>query len=90
LPPGEQAVPGPPDHRRPARTPDQRDPAAAGSENEIIERFPVVLADVVGHVVAQTAPEAKQPRITLHQEALTDGDALLLEWLVQNPALCGG
>jgi signal transduction histidine kinase len=59
----------------------------ATSENEITERRPVDLADVVGHVVAQTAPEAKQAEITVHEEAgeaPTTGDALLLERLVQN------
>jgi signal transduction histidine kinase len=59
----------------------------AGSENEISERLPVDLADVVGHVVAQTSPEAKRSGITVHEqadEAPTVGDALLLERLVQN------
>ncbi|MFI9580919.1 sensor histidine kinase [Streptomyces sp. NPDC052236] len=59
----------------------------AGSENEISERLPVDLADVVGHVVAQTSAEAKRSGITVHEqadEALTVGDALLLERLVQN------
>ncbi|GAA4224063.1 signal transduction histidine kinase [Streptosporangium album] len=59
----------------------------AGSENEITERLPVDLADVVGHVVAQTAPEAGQTGITVHEradEAPTTGDALLLERLVHN------
>ncbi|MGV9778151.1 sensor histidine kinase [Streptosporangium sp. NPDC003464] len=59
----------------------------AGSENEITERLPVDLADVVGHVVAQTAPEAERAGVTVHEragEALTSGDALLLERLVHN------
>ncbi|MGW3497770.1 sensor histidine kinase [Streptomyces sp. NPDC001020] len=59
----------------------------ATSENEVIERRPVDLADVAGHVVTQTAPEAQQNGVTLHEEsheALTAGDALLLERLVQN------
>ncbi|MFD8530562.1 sensor histidine kinase [Streptosporangium canum] len=59
----------------------------AGSENEITERLPVDLADVVGHVVAQTAPEAARAGITVHEQAVeapTTGDALLLERLVHN------
>ncbi|MFD8556550.1 sensor histidine kinase [Streptosporangium canum] len=59
----------------------------AGSENEITERLPVDLADVVGHVVAQTAPEAARTGITVHEQAVeapTTGDALLLERLVHN------
>ncbi|HEU4541450.1 MAG TPA: histidine kinase dimerization/phospho-acceptor domain-containing protein, partial [Jiangellaceae bacterium] len=57
----------------------------ASSENVIPERRPVDLADVIAHVVTQTAPEAKQAGITLHEEAgeaVTAGDALLLERLV--------
>lgn len=59
----------------------------ASSENEIANRFPVDLADVVAHVVTQTAEEAEQAGITVHDEATeaaTDGDALLLERLVYN------
>ncbi|GAA2850221.1 HAMP domain-containing sensor histidine kinase [Streptosporangium fragile] len=59
----------------------------AGSENEVTERLPVDLADVVGHVVAQTALEAEQAGITVNEradEAPTAGDALLLERLVHN------
>lgn len=59
----------------------------AGSENEITERLPVDMADVVCHVVAQTSPEAEQAGITVREEAgeaLTAGDALLLERLVHN------
>ncbi|MFG1998801.1 sensor histidine kinase [Spirillospora sp. NPDC048911] len=59
----------------------------ARSENEITDRAPVDLADVVGHVAAQTAREAGQAEITIREEpgeALTSGDALLLERLVQN------
>ncbi|MGI5399757.1 ATP-binding protein [Streptomyces sp. CA-135486] len=59
----------------------------ADSENEITERLPVDLADIVGHVVAQAAPEAQQTGITVHEkasEALTRGNALLLERLVHN------
>ncbi|MDL4772429.1 MULTISPECIES: sensor histidine kinase [Thermomonosporaceae] len=59
----------------------------AGSENELTRRAPVDLADIVGHVVAQTVPEARQAGITVHEdagEAPCTGDALLLERLVQN------
>jgi signal transduction histidine kinase len=59
----------------------------AGSENEVTERAPVDLADIVGQVAAQTAREAKQAGITVHEEpgeAPTAGNALLLERLVQN------
>ncbi|MGW6460224.1 ATP-binding protein [Streptomyces sp. NPDC055078] len=59
----------------------------ADSENEITDRRPVDLADVVTHVVAQTAPEAERAGITVREEpaeALTTGDALLLERLVHN------
>lgn len=59
----------------------------AKSENEITERFPVDLADLVTHVVTQTAPEAARAGVTVHEnpaEALTLGDGLLLERLVHN------
>ncbi|UNM16276.1 HAMP domain-containing histidine kinase [Streptomyces formicae] len=59
----------------------------ADSENELTDRRPVDLADVVEHVVAQTAPEAKKSGIAVHDtagEAPTTGDALLLERLVHN------
>ncbi|MGO4751883.1 sensor histidine kinase, partial [Streptomyces sp. 2MCAF27] len=59
----------------------------ASSENEITERAPVDLSDVVDHVVGQTAREAEAAGITVTQEtapAPTTGDALLLERLVHN------
>ncbi|MFB4300745.1 sensor histidine kinase [Actinomadura sp. NTSP31] len=59
----------------------------ARSENEITRRAPVDLADVVGHVAARTAPEAEQAGIgvkTEPGEAMTTGDALLLERVVEN------
>ncbi|WP_329017101.1 sensor histidine kinase [Streptomyces sp. NBC_00690] len=59
----------------------------ADSENEIADRLPVDLADIVTHVVSQTAAEARRAGITVHecaQEALTTGDALLLERMVHN------
>ncbi|WP_149264943.1 cell wall metabolism sensor histidine kinase WalK [Actinomadura sp. K4S16] len=59
----------------------------ARSENEITSRAPVDLADVVAHVGAQTALEADGAGITVEtetSEAMTAGDALLLERVVQN------
>ncbi|WP_433245921.1 sensor histidine kinase [Actinomadura nitritigenes] len=59
----------------------------ARSENEITRRAPVDLADVVGHVAARTAPEAEQAGVTVKTEpceAMTTGDALLLERVVEN------
>ncbi|GLZ16411.1 sensor protein CutS [Actinomadura sp. NBRC 104425] len=59
----------------------------ARSDHEITERAPVDLADVVGHVTAQTEAEARETGVRVHEqadEAPTSGDALLLERLVQN------
>ncbi|MFW6694293.1 sensor histidine kinase [Streptomyces sp. MAR4 CNX-425] len=59
----------------------------ATSENEVTERHPVDLADVVTHVVAQAAPAAARAGIEVTAataEAWTAGDALLLERLVHN------
>ncbi|MBO2458818.1 sensor histidine kinase [Actinomadura violacea] len=59
----------------------------ARSENEITGRAPVDLADVVAHVAARTAPEAADAGITVTTdpgEAMTGGDALLLERVVEN------
>ncbi|REE96870.1 sensor histidine kinase [Thermomonospora umbrina] len=59
----------------------------ARSENEIRDPLPVDLADVVGHVVAQTSAEAERSGVTVREraaEAVTIGDALLLERLVHN------
>ncbi|MFF0447808.1 sensor histidine kinase [Streptomyces sp. NPDC004609] len=59
----------------------------ADSENEITDRLPVDLADVVSHVVAQTGPEAARAGIAVHEkaeEATTTGNALLLERMVHN------
>ncbi|QKG22023.1 sensor histidine kinase [Actinomadura verrucosospora] len=59
----------------------------ARSENEITGRAPVDLADVVAHVAARTAPEAAEAGITVTAapgEAMTSGDALLLERVVEN------
>ncbi|WP_141577878.1 cell wall metabolism sensor histidine kinase WalK [Actinomadura sp. WMMA1423] len=59
----------------------------ARSENEVTTRAPVDLADVVAHVGAQTALEAGGAGVTVETdtaEAMTSGDALLLERVVQN------
>ncbi|MET9382672.1 HAMP domain-containing sensor histidine kinase [Streptomyces sp. NPDC002928] len=59
----------------------------ARSENEIAERLPVDLADVVAHVVGQTTAEADRAGVAVEDksaEATTLGDALLLERLVHN------
>ncbi|MDX3226795.1 HAMP domain-containing sensor histidine kinase [Streptomyces sp. ME19-01-6] len=59
----------------------------ASSENEITERRPVDLSDVVDHVVGQTAREAEAAGVVVRQQpapAPTTGDALLLERLVHN------
>ncbi|WP_037322683.1 sensor histidine kinase [Amycolatopsis thermoflava] len=58
----------------------------AKSEN-VVERFPLDLANVVTHVVAQTADQARAADVTVTDspaEAPTLGDALLLERLVHN------
>lgn len=59
----------------------------ANSESEVVERYPVDLSDIVTHVVAQIADEATRAGVSVHEqagEAVTDGDALLLERLVHN------
>ncbi|MEV4112237.1 ATP-binding protein [Nonomuraea sp. NPDC049695] len=59
----------------------------ARSEQEIADRSPVDLADVVTHVVAQTAGDAHEAKVTVYEvtaQAPTTGDALLLERLVHN------
>lgn len=59
----------------------------AKSDHEVDTRFPVDLADVVGHVVEQTAAEARSTGVTVHEDAgdaPTTGDALLLERMVHN------
>jgi signal transduction histidine kinase len=59
----------------------------ARAEHEIADRSLIDLADVVTHVVAQTAPEARQAQVTVFEQAdpaPTGGDALLLERLVHN------
>ncbi|MEV7396420.1 HAMP domain-containing sensor histidine kinase [Aeromicrobium sp. NPDC092404] len=59
----------------------------ASTENEIIDHAPVDLADVVEHVIADTAMEAASTGVVVHEdvaETVVGGDALLLERLVQN------
>ena len=59
----------------------------ASSENEVLEHAPVDLADVVEHVITDTAREAETTGIVVHEdldETVVSGDALLLERLVQN------
>jgi signal transduction histidine kinase len=59
----------------------------ADSEKELTARYPVNLADVIGHVVAQLTSEATAAEVEVRAEpgdAPTTGDALLLERLVHN------
>ncbi|MEU8319949.1 HAMP domain-containing sensor histidine kinase [Nonomuraea sp. NPDC048881] len=59
----------------------------ARSDQEIADRSPVDLADIVSHVVAQTARAAAEANVVVKEEAgpaPTAGDALLLERLVHN------
>jgi signal transduction histidine kinase len=59
----------------------------ARADHEVGDRSPVELADVVSHVVGQTAAEAEQAGVTVHESAFpaqTGGDAMLLERLVYN------
>ncbi|MFC4008082.1 sensor histidine kinase [Nonomuraea purpurea] len=59
----------------------------ARSEQEIADRSPVDLADVVTHVIEQTAADARDAKLTVYEvtaQAPTTGDALLLERLVHN------
>ena len=59
----------------------------AKSENEILDRTEIDLADVVSHVAAQAAEEARAAGVTITEkpgEALTSGDPILIERLAQN------
>jgi len=59
----------------------------ARSENEAVDRTEIDLADVVTHVVAQAAEEARAAEVTVTEEAgaaPTRGDPVLLERLAQN------
>ncbi|UBU11759.1 sensor histidine kinase [Nonomuraea gerenzanensis] len=59
----------------------------ARSEQEIADRSPVDLADIVTHVAAQSADQAADAKVTVYEAvapAPTTGDALLLERLVHN------
>ncbi|MFE9191730.1 sensor histidine kinase [Micromonospora sp. NPDC007208] len=59
----------------------------ATSENEVVDPRPVDLADVVTHVAAMNRAEAEAAGVTVHEtaaEALTSGNALLIERVVHN------
>ncbi|MEV0615323.1 HAMP domain-containing sensor histidine kinase [Nonomuraea sp. NPDC050404] len=59
----------------------------ARSEQEIADRSPVDLGDVVAHVARQSAADAAEAKVTVYEviaPAPTTGDALLLERLVHN------
>ncbi|NUT32426.1 MAG: HAMP domain-containing protein [Hamadaea sp.] len=59
----------------------------ARSENEVLDRVEIDLADVVSHVVAQSAQEARTAGVTIveeGEEAITAGDPVLVERLAQN------
>jgi signal transduction histidine kinase len=59
----------------------------ARSESEVLERVEVDLADVISHVLAQSAAEAAAAQVRLDERAytaFTGGDPVLLERLVQN------
>lgn len=59
----------------------------ARSENEVVERRPVDLADVVDHVVMQTTAVADEAGVTVAVHAApaeTTGDPVLLERVAQN------
>ncbi|REE94972.1 sensor histidine kinase [Thermomonospora umbrina] len=59
----------------------------AGSEHAIVDRVPLDLADMAGHVLDMAETEAKERGVTVHRaptEAPTAGDPVLLERLVQN------
>jgi signal transduction histidine kinase len=61
----------------------------ARSDSEVLERVEVDLADVVSHVLAQSAGEAAEAQVLLDERAyaaFTSGDPVLLERLVQNLA----
>ncbi|GAA1609151.1 sensor histidine kinase [Catellatospora bangladeshensis] len=59
----------------------------ARSENEVVERRPADLADIIDHVVAQGAAAAAEAGVTVAVEAAaaeTTGDPVLLERVAQN------
>jgi len=54
------------------------------SETELAERVPVDLAEIAAHVLATTPTEDREVRSAAAGPALTTGDPVLLERLVQN------
>lgn len=59
----------------------------ACAENDLPERTPVDLADLISYVASQSATDAERAQVTLYEgarPATTFGDALLLERLVHN------
>ncbi|WP_198679260.1 sensor histidine kinase [Thermomonospora amylolytica] len=59
----------------------------AGSENAVVERTPVDLADVAAHVLDLAGTEAGERGVTVRRtlgRAVTAGDPVLMERLVQN------
>ncbi len=59
----------------------------ARSENEVVDRHEIDLADIASHVVAQSLDEARAASVTLTEaagSAITGGDPVLLERLAQN------
>ncbi|RAY16624.1 two-component sensor histidine kinase [Actinomadura craniellae] len=59
----------------------------AGGENTVIERAPVDLADIAGHVIDVTKDAGAGPDVVARRSLLpapTSGDPVLLERLVQN------
>lgn len=59
----------------------------AKAEHEVVDRAPIDIADLVDHVVAQIDREAADAGVRIEvdlSEAVTRGDALLLERLVYN------
>ncbi|MFI0449287.1 sensor histidine kinase [Actinomadura sp. 6N118] len=59
----------------------------AGTENAVVDRLPLDLAVVAGHVLDQASAEATERGVTTHRRlgpAPTAGDPVLVERLVQN------
>ncbi|MFB4311503.1 sensor histidine kinase [Actinomadura sp. GTD37] len=59
----------------------------AGTENVVVDAAPLDLAEVAGHVLEQSAPEVRARGVRTDRRlgpALTSGDPVLVERLVQN------